>query len=280
MHYCIGLTQWHHPDWYGTSSNSKKSLVTYAQHFSSVEGNNTFYGLPKALTVESWREAVSDDFRFCFKFPKAISHNACLQHCSSPVSEFLKLISPLEANLGVIWLQMSQRFNSDQLPLLQSFLESLPKDFSYGVEVRSLTYFDKADAEKRFNQLLLQHSVNRVMFDTRSLFANPQPDASTQDALQKKPRVPLHVLATGSHPMVRFISPMDTGLVEKELEQWASKVIQWIDEGRQPYIFFHTPDNKDAPALAKRFSEKVSQRRPDLSSISLWAQPTQQTNLF
>lgn len=280
MHYFIGLTQWHHPGWYDTGSSSNNSLETYTQHFSSVEGNNTFYGLPKTSTVELWREVASDDFRFCFKFPKAISHNACLQHCSSSVGAFLKLISSLESNLGVVWLQMSQQFNPDQLPLLQQFLELLPVDFNYGVEVRNLTYFDKGDSEKRFNQLLLQHNVNRVMFDTRPLFANPQADSATQDALQKKPRVPLHVLATGNHPMIRFISPMDTRLVEKELEQWACKVIQWIDEGRQPYVFFHTPDNKEAPALAKQFSEKVAQQRPNLSPISLLSQPVEQTSLF
>jgi len=159
-------------------------------------------------------------------------------------------------------------------------LQQLPEDFSYGVEVRHLGFFAKDDAEKRFNQLLFQRKINRVMFDTRVLFANPSNDTATQEGLRKKPRVPLHVLATASQPMVRFISPMNQTLATEALTQWVNKVIQWMEEGRTPYVFFHTPNNHHTPALAHAFSQQITQHRPDIKAINLWQKPPQQTSMF
>ena len=90
------------------------------------------------------------------------------------------------------------------------------------------------------------------------MFSNPADESATQDGLRKKPRVPTHVLATANNPIVRFISPMNVQLAENALEQWARKLVQWIEEGKTPYIFFHTPDNKEVPQLAERFSRKVN----------------------
>ena len=280
MHYYLGLTQWHHNSWYDSGQTSKDSLNLYQQHFSSVEGNNTFYGLPSKASVASWRETVSEPFKFCFKFPKAISHQANLQHCDAQVSEFLQLISPLASHLGLIWLQMPKSFSPAQLPSLANFLKNLPDDFNYGIEVRHLDFFNKGEAEREFNQLLSQHNINRVIFDTRTLFANPSDDSATQDGLLKKPRVPTHVLATANNPMVRFISPMDTQLAEAAVDQWAHKIVQWIEEGKTPDIFFHTPDNNEAPLLAEHFSRKVNLLNPAIPVIKLWSQQPQQSSLF
>lgn len=280
MHYYIGLTQWHHPSWYDQGHDAKHSLGIYSHYFSSVEGNNTFYGLPSKISIKKWSETIPEHFRFCFKFPKSISHDACLLNCDDLVEEYLALLAPLKNNIGIIWLQMSQRFTPQQLPHLAAFLAKLPPDYHYGVELRHLGFFDKGATERAFNQLLLKHKVNRVIFDTRRLFANPADDAETIDSFRKKPRVPTHVVATGKYPMVRFISPLDLNLAETALDQWASKFIQWIDEGRTPYIFFHTPDKIETPQLAQRFAHKLHCLRPELSDISLWPRQPKQSSLF
>lgn len=280
MHYYIGLPEWRHPDWYAEGKNPKEPLKIYSQHFSSVEGNTTFYALPSAANVEAWNESVPDSFRFCFKFPKTISHDSLLRHCSIEVTEFFDRMAPLTPKLGVMWLQMSKAFQPQHLPVLKTFLEGLPKDFSYGIEVRHHGFFRKDDTEKAFNQLLMEHQINRVMFDTRVLFANPANDESSQDALNKKPRLPLHVIATGDHPMLRFISPMDMHLSDTAMDQWARKTIQWIDEGKTPYLFFHTPNKAPVPQLALDFSKKVSLLRPEICPITLWDKQPQQASIF
>lgn len=126
----------------------------------------------------------------------------------------------------------------------------------------------------------MEYEVSRVMFDTRVLFANPGQDADTQDALKKKPRMPMHVIATSDRPMLRFIAPMDISLADAALDQWANKVVEWIDANKMPYLFFHTPNKRPAPLLALNFSQKVTILRPDIKPISLWGQQPQQSCLF
>jgi len=280
MHYFIGLTQWQHTDWYATRYSSQQALRHYAQHFSSVEGNHSFYGLPSVDAVKSWRDSVPSHFRFCFKFPQTISHQAQLQHCQQETTEFLQRITPLQSQIGVVWLQMNQRFSAQALTELHRFLQTLPKSFNYGIEVRHSDFFNKGETERRFNRLLMNHQINRVMFDTRLLFNYRGDDAATQDALKKKPQVPLHVIATGQQPFVRFISPLSIELADHALQQWCKKAGQWMAEGRTPYFFFHTPNNQAAPSLAQGFSEKMAALYPQVKPLTLWDNRPTQTALF
>jgi len=278
--YHIGLPQWHHADWYAPDVHKNDSLFIYSRHFSSVEGNSSFYGLPSALSIKQWAEQTPADFKFCFKFPKTISHSGQLLHCDVLVDEFLSRVSPLGSQLGIIWLQLSQQFSPQSLEALDRFLARLPKQFQYAVEVRNLGLFDKAANEKYLNQLLIQHQVNRVIFDTRSLFAHPAEDDETLDALRKKPRVPTHVIATGDQPFIRFISPTDSSLCHSSLMPWVTKTLQWIDQGKTPYIFFHTPGNEQAPQLAQWFSERIHEQRPSIAPLQLWEREPRQTSLW
>jgi uncharacterized protein YecE (DUF72 family) len=230
--------------------------------------------------VEQWRTQTPDDFSLCFKFPRSISHSGELLSCDHLVVEFLQRIEPLGSRIGIIWLQLSQQFGPQHLSDLNVFLSRLPNHYTYAVEVRNLRLFDKSDNERLLNQILMRHKVNRVIFDTRCLFANLSKDDKTLDAKQKKPRVPTHVIATGDQPLVRFISPMDTTLAHDGLRQWVKKVIQWIDEGKTPWIFFHTPGNEEAPELAQWFAEQLHIARPDIAPLPLWDKQPKQGSLL
>ncbi len=119
----IGLPQWSHPKWVRLGITS---LEEYARHFNCVEGNTTLYALPKPEVVLRWREQTTDDFRFCFKFPATISHQAALRHCDDLVTEFLTRMSPLAPRIGQYWLQLPATFGPRELPALWHFLDSLP----------------------------------------------------------------------------------------------------------------------------------------------------------
>lgn len=277
MHYFIGMPEWRHPGWYAHRPDSPLSV--YAKHFNSIEGNSTFYALPSEKSVAAWRESVPAHFRFCFKFPRDISHEAQLRHCGADLRVFFDRLAPLADKMGILWLQMGPQFTPQHLPELARFLSQLPPDFRYGIEVRHDGFFRKDDTEARFNRLLADRGINRVMFDTRKLFAHPAHDDASREALKKKPRFPLHVLATGESPLVRFISPMDLTLAHQALAQWADKVCEWINEGRTPYLFFHTPDLLEAPQLARWFTTLLAERDPRLTPLSLWPLPPAQDSL-
>lgn len=281
-YYHIGLPQWQHPDWYAAPAH-QSALAQYSQSFNSVEGNSSFYALPGADTIMKWHQESAAGFKFCFKFPKRISHELQLSHCRSEVTEFLQRIAPLEDKLGIIWLQMHPHFSSAGLASLTAFLQQLPDGFQWGIELRHRDFFAKDNAEKQLNQLLHQQQVNRVTFDTRALFSHPADDPTSQEALRVKPRLPVHAIATANQPMLRFISPLQHSLCLPYLDQWVSKVAQWIEQGRTPYVFFHTPDNQAAPQLAQTFANRLHQQLDYCPPLGLWptqANSSRQTSLF
>ncbi len=266
--YFIGLPQWKHPEW---SKNvlqdpDQSDLVQYATSFNSVEGNTTFYGLPGAASVRRWADDTPPGFRFCFKFPQSISHQSALRHVDTELGAFLDRLQPLAPKLGMLCLQLPSRFGPDHLPDLVRFLGELPAGLRYAVEVRHLAFFQRGDAEQRFNDALQAFGVNRISFDTRALFATPSSDPVTREALEQKPRLPLRVLATGEAPMLRFISPLDLQQGQRWLQPWVGQVLKWIGEGKTPFIFMHTPSNGEAPELARWFAQQLQQRQPKLAT--------------
>ncbi|WP_293266362.1 DUF72 domain-containing protein [Neptunomonas sp.] len=278
--YFIGLAQWHHPDWYQGHVAINQALPLYSKHFSTVEGNSSFYGLPNESSIQRWKQQTNPFFRYCFKFPQTITHHAKLQHCDRLVNEFLNRIAPLEDKLGVLWLQLNASFSPSDINRLETFIQNLPAGFNYGIEVRHTGFFLKDDTEKRFNQILMRNSINRVTFDTRALFAHACNDPVTQEALRSKPRMPVHAIATGQQPFVRIITPLNIKNGYAYIEPWIKKTLQWIDEGRTPYLFFHTPDNKEAPKVAHFFSEEINKHRPNIPALNVWEKTYSHPELF
>ena len=283
-HCYIGLTQWHHADWQDTlllRSKYESPLSAYAKHFSSVEGNTTFYGLPKDETVMQWREETPEQFKFCFKFPQTITHQHQLRSCSSETVAFFHKLAPLQGKIGQLCIQLPGHFSGAEIPALSQFLKTLSNEFTYGIEVRHLDYFDKQHHEQAFNRLLNEHQINRINFDTRALFAHPADDPVSLKAKDHKPQMPVHAIATGHQPLVRFITPLDWQWGTVYLEPWINKAELWLNEGKTPYFFFHTPDNIEAPALAKYFVEQLEQRIPNCCLLAPWNEnKAAQTALF
>ncbi len=203
----IGLPQWSHPKWVRLGITS---LEEYARHFNCVEGNTTLYALPKPEIVARWYEQTHDDFRFCFKFPATISHRgrpAPLRRVKQRI--FLPASAPLASRIGQYWLQLPATFGPRDLPALWHFLDGLPKDFTYGVEVRHPEFFAKGEAEQQLNRGLHERNVNRVILDSRPVHSAAATSPAMIDAQQKKPKVPVHAVMTARQPMVRFIGGDD-----------------------------------------------------------------------
>ena len=255
-------------------------LGAYSQYFSSVEGNTTFYGLPKAETVKQWDKETPEQFRFCFKLPQTITHKHQLLSSKVETQEFLDRISPLTAKLGLLCIQLPASFSGSELQSLSDYLSSLPSNLNFAVEVRHPDFFAKGAIEREFNRLLAAHKANRISFDTRSLFAHPATDPISRKAKEHKPQLPVHAIATADNPMVRLITPMDWQWAESYLQPWLKKVVNWLDEGRSPYLFFHTPDNAEAPLLAAHFVEQLEKIRPGSCNFTQWPEAASQDSLF
>ena len=274
---------WQHPwwpaNWFQRSESRHQQLHFYSRHLNSVEGNTTFYSLPHADAVQRWNAATNDEFSFSFKFNQAISHEKRLLNCEKNVAQQLDLLTPLKQKLGMMMLQLPASFGPEGLSLLADFLRALPAITNYSVEVRHPEFFAKGDAERALNQLLIQYNVNRVIMDTRALFSGPSTSHIVADVRQKKPRVPVNVIATGSAPVVRFVGNDNEQDNLRCLTPWVSKIHQWRVEERTPYLFIHRPDNKDAPWLAQQFIDLYNQRYPEylLHDAGIQQTPDQNT---
>jgi len=221
-----------------------------------VEGNTTLYALPKAEIVERWHAQTTDDFRFCFKFPATISHQAALRQCEDLKQEFFTRLSPLAGRIGQYWLQLPAAFGPQDLPALWAFLDGLPGEFTYGVKVRHPAFFAKGDAEQALNRGLHQRGVNRVMLDSRPVHSAIPGTQEIIDAQRKKPKVPVHALVTAGNPMVRFIGSDDMARNAEFFEVWLGKLAHW-QQTTTPYLFLHTPDIAQAPELVHTLWPKM-----------------------
>jgi uncharacterized protein YecE (DUF72 family) len=271
--YHLGCPIWSNKAWVGelfrADARPAGYLAQYAQVFNTVEGNTTFYGVPKPATVQRWHADTPPGFRFCFKFPRTISHDRRLRNAGTETREFLDRMAPLAERLGPLMLQLPPAFGPDGLETLAAYLDTLSTEFRYAVEVRHPAWFAKDEAERRFNRLLMDRGVERVMLDSRALFSTPPPDPAAREAQRKKPRLPVHVIATGTRPLVRFIGHPELERNDAFLAPWLDKFAEWLGEGRSPYLFVHTPDNNAAPRLARRVHEQLH-RRCAVGTLPVW----------
>ncbi len=276
LRYYLGCPVWSNKSWVGElfAADAKPAdfLRQYSSVFNTVEGNTTFYALPKPASVRKWREETPPHFRFCFKFPKIISHQLRLKDAQRETLTFLNRLAPLADRIGSFFLQLPPSFDFNALPALENFLRSLPTEFNYAVEARHPDFFNALAAEEKFNALLQSLNVARAVFDTRGLHAAEVPDDDyfTLDAKRRKPKVPVRFVATNPYPFIRFVGHPVIENNEFHLLQWASAVVKWLAEGRKPYIFVHAPDDFYAPRLARYFHALVCKVSKDAGQLPLW----------
>ena len=44
-------------------------------------------------------------------------------------------------------------------------------------------------------------------------------------------------------------------------------MVDWLADGKRPYVFAHQPENGESPSLARQFHALVAERVPDLTSL-------------
>ncbi len=269
---------WSHPAWVGrwfpSDTPQPQALASYATWCTTVEGNTTFYAVPSAETVRRWSELAPDDFQFCFKLPRSITHDRRLRNVNDELVAFLRRIQPLEGRLGPLQVQLPASFGPDDLPTLFSFLDGLPPEPTWAVEVRHPEFFAGGAAERPLDDGLHERAVNRVILDSRALFDVESASPSEVEARQSKPRLPVRPVSTATSPLVRLIGGDDGAENLKRWEPWVAKISDWLDLGLEPHVFTHTPDNVDALPLARAFWDSVAAYRTDHRQQPMQALPS------
>ena len=274
--YFLGCPSWSENAWreylYPENARSADFLSLYSQVFNAVEGNTTFYARPAETTVQRWAEIMPEHFRFTAKFPGDISHGGDLREQLTAAETFVQLLSPLGARVSPLWLQLPASFAPQRLAELAGFIDGLERPLA--VEVRHPEFFAKGDAERSLNRLLLDRGVERICLDPRALFSCTSTAPAVLHAQSKKPKVPPRPAAFTLFPQVRFIGHPELEANDPFLTPWIEKVASWIEEGRTPYVFLHTSDNRLAAELARRFHARLMERLPGLPALpELYREP-------
>ncbi|MGZ5092792.1 MAG: DUF72 domain-containing protein [Burkholderiales bacterium] len=116
-------------------------LRYYAERFTTVEINNTFYRMPAETVLAHWSEEVPDNFSFTLKAPRRITHDKRLREAESHVAEFMRRAESLGSKLGVILFQLPHYLKKD-VPRLRDFLTLLPAGKRVAFDFRNDSWQD------------------------------------------------------------------------------------------------------------------------------------------
>jgi uncharacterized protein YecE (DUF72 family) len=145
MQLLAGTSGYSYKEWLGPFYPEKlpatAMLRYYAEHFPTVEINNTFYRMPSESILARWAEEVPENFAFTLKAPRRITHEKRLREAASDVTEFLRRAVALGNKLGVLLFQLPPFLKKD-VPRLQDFLGTLPSDSRVAVEFRNASWHD------------------------------------------------------------------------------------------------------------------------------------------
>lgn len=263
----VGCPIWSFRGWVGNfypeKTKASDYLREYARRLNANEGNTTFYAVPAETTIAQWAAATPETFRFCFKVPKAISHNGILAERAEAAVEFVRIMSQLEPRLGPMFLQLPPSYSPSMMDDLRTFLEAWPSRMKLGVEVRHAAWFD-APHNEALNALLTQHNMARVVIDTRpirSLDGDKILQGSVYQTLlaarRRKPNVPVLPERTADFLFVRYIGHPNMEINEPLMDEWATYVATRLQGGDDAYFICHSPENLTAPWLCRELYARV-----------------------
>ncbi|HMQ30087.1 MAG TPA: DUF72 domain-containing protein [Chloroflexaceae bacterium] len=286
MRFYLGCAVWAYKDWGGElfppGSRSADFLRLYSRRLSTVEGNTTFYAVPRPDVVARWAAETPAGFRFCFKLPREVSHEGPLDAQLEPTRAFVERMAPLGERLGPFFLQLPPGYSADRLADLERWLQGWPGGHRVAVEVRHADWY-AAPGEAALMALLERYGAGRVLMDVRPLGAGPLPGAEDdlQRARDNKPDVPLHPLHSGGLALVRYIGHPDLALNGPFLDEWAGRVAAWLAEGTTVYFFCHCPDERLSPRICRTFHARLA-RLVELPPLGWGADepPPEQLSMF
>ena len=139
----IGCSGWNYRHWRGLFYPEKMPvkdwLAFYAEHFSTVEINNSFYRLPSPETFDKWRDQAPEGFCYAVKANRFLTQAKKLKDGRAMLDWMLPPIRHLGSKLGPILFQLPPRFKIN-LERLEAFLNALPKDLTPVFEFREKSW--------------------------------------------------------------------------------------------------------------------------------------------
>jgi uncharacterized protein YecE (DUF72 family) len=162
----LGTQGWSYPDWVGPfyppTARQSDFLGLYSQSFQTVEIDSTFYAVPRANIVDSWRRNTPASFRFAAKLPQTITHEKRLAGAERELGDFLAVMTRLDERLGPVLTQCPPAFQYGPVEhaALVEFLNLLPASVEFAIEFRHRSWL-----RPEVYELLRAHRVAWCVID-------------------------------------------------------------------------------------------------------------------
>jgi uncharacterized protein YecE (DUF72 family) len=226
-----GTSGYSYKEWKGNFYPEKMSaagmLPYYAEHFSTVEINNTFYRMPKEQMLLNWSEQVPDDFAFVLKASRRITHDKRLKDAEEAVAYLLRTVAVLRKKRGPLLFQTPPFLQKD-LARLRDFLALMPADGKSAFEFRHQSWFDD------------------------EVFATLRENDAALCLADAENELEIPFVATAEWGYVRLRRPDYTDM---DLRDWAKRIID--QPWKEAFVFFKHEDAGKGPQFATRFLELV-----------------------
>lgn len=240
----IGGTGWAMTEWIGKwypkGTKSKTFLKEYANQFSTIECNTTFYRMPDYELISNWKSKVPQDFKFCIKLFNGISRFSDFGESELLFDHFNQYVEGLSENLGCLFLQFPNNFEFRFSRRLMQWIDSKVITQKLFLEFRHQSWFDNFKKDSKFLDFLRSKKIGIVITDV----------SGRRDVM--------HQYLTTDTVMIRFVATDHEIIDNKRLLDWSIKIKEWFDEGlSEVYFFMHSFDNNLVPKLTKILIEKM-----------------------
>jgi uncharacterized protein YecE (DUF72 family) len=220
----IGTSGYSYKEWKGNfypdKISPKEMLHFYSQHLGSVEINNTFYRMPKASVLASWREQVPDGFLFAIKAPQIITHVKRLKDTGEETEYFFKTLSVLGNKLGPVLFQFPKTFRPEP-QRLENFFSLIPQEASCAFEFRSPSVLDP-----EIHGLLRERGFSLCIADTEE---NPADE----------------IMKTAPFGYLRLRRP---GYTETDFTMWMDRILS--QKWDRVFVFFKHEEEGNGAEMA------------------------------
>ena len=238
----IGCAKWNKTDLKGFyPKGTKDELTYYSTQFNSIELNATFYGMPTAEQVQTWKEKTPKDFKFFPKITNTVSHFRRLLNITDVVTQFASAVLNFDEKLGMVFLQLHDNFKPKDYERLEKFVKDWPKEVPLAIELRNTEWFTDEEVFNTVCELFEMNNITNIIVDT----------AGRRDML--------HMRLTTPNAFIRYVGANADSDYDR-LEDWLKRLTKWKKEGLQNlYFFVHQNIEKASPLLSSHLIQKMNE---------------------
>src|SRR5258706_13934767 len=225
----VGTSGFSYKEWkkifYPADLPNDQFLSHYATRLNAVEIDATFYRMPTPKSLETWRNATPENFRFAIKASQQITHRQRLKVPSDALVYFHSLLPTLGTKLGIVLYQLPPNFKQD-LARLEAFLGALPAGPRSAFEFRHVSWF----GDETF-RLLEKYGVALCINDNEEFECPVELTAKYTYVGLRRDEYGPEVRAT-----------------------WKKRLSDFANSGVDVFAFIKHKDNPDAPLIALDFA--------------------------